>query len=305
MNGGMGGFVNIYRHIPDLATLEREYSPSSCVSDLSALLSSYGTRSAHARAQFPHLRTLCYGADAAETIDFFPVHDCPDAPLLVFIHGGYWQELSKNDASFPAVDCHRNGIAYAAVNYGLAPSATLPQMIERCRLAVAALYESAGQLGFDRSSIYLSGSSAGAHLAAMTMLADWRASDVDPAAIRGAILLSGVFELEPLVSTYVNTPLRLTTATARLLSPLLQLENSSVPLPPVLVAYGEHETSEFKRQSTQFASALTGRTADVQLLQVAGRNHFDVTFDMVDERTTLGKTTLSFIARSRKPGGTS
>lgn len=289
--------ANLYRHIPDLATLEREYSPSSCVADLHSLLTRYGEASESARAQFPNLITLDYGEEAAERIDFFPA-GAGRAPLLVFIHGGYWQELSNRDASFPAVDCRRHGIAYAAINYGLAPATTLPQMIERCRKAVAMLYARARQLGFDRSAIYLSGSSAGAHLAAMTMLAPWRSYGVDAAAIRGAILLSGVFELEPLVPTYVNRPLGLTIDSARRNSPLLQLEGTGAPLPPVLLAYGEHETSEFKRQSAQFATALRQRAVSVELMEIMGRNHFDITFDLADERTVLGRATLSRIGRS-------
>lgn len=289
--------MTIHRHISDLATLEREYSPSSCVADLKPLLAQYSERSESARARFPEFATLAYGEDAAEHIDFFPADDT-NVPLLIFVHGGYWQELSKREASFPAIDCRRNGIAYAAINYGLAPATTMAQMIERCRKAVTALYAHSRQLGFDRRSIYLSGSSAGAHLAAMTTLAPWDSLGIDPTALRGAILLSGIFELEPLVPTYINEPLGLTIDSARLHSPLLQLERADTPLPPMLVAYGEHETSEFKRQSVQFAAALQRRSTSVESMQVEGRNHFDITFDLADERTVLGRATLSLIART-------
>jgi len=287
----------IYRHIRDLATLEREYSPSSCVANLGSLLTRYREDSESARAQFPDFITLSYGEDAAECIDFFPA-DRSTAPLLIFIHGGYWQELSKRDASFPAVDCRRNGLAYAAINYGLAPAATLPQMIERCRKAVVMLLMHAQQLGFDPSAVYLSGSSAGAHLAATTMLAPWNIYGVDARAIRGVILLSGVFELEPLVPTYVNRAMGLTIDSARANSPLLQLDHSDAQLPSVLLAYGEHETSEFKRQSMQFAGALRRRAVSVETMEIAGRNHFDITFDLVDERTVLGRAALSRIVRN-------
>lgn len=289
--------MNLYRHIPDLATLEREYSPSSCVADLKPLLAQYSERSELARSQLPDLVTLAYGEDEVESIDYFPAAD-RRAPLLIFIHGGYWQELSKREASFPALDCRRNGIAYAAINYGLAPKSTLAQMVERCRRAVASLYARAAELGFDRRAIHLAGSSAGAHLAAMTCLAPWAALGVDPAAIRGAILLSGVFDLEPLVPTYINAPLGLSVASARLHSPLLELTRTDAPLPGTLIAYGEHETLEFKRQSVQFATALQARAAEVAVLEIAGRNHFDIAFDLVDEATVLGQATLSRIART-------
>jgi arylformamidase len=281
----------------DLATLEREYSPSSCVTDLKALLDQYHERSEAARAQCPGFTTLAYGDDPAERIDFFPAEE-PSAPLLIFIHGGYWQELSKREASFPAVDCRRNGLAYAAINYGLAPAATMGQMIERCRMAVAALYANAQQLGFNARAIYISGSSAGAHLAAMTALASWNRYGVDPAALRGAILLSGIYELEPLVRTYINKPLGLTVESARRYSPISRLDRAGAALPPMLVTYGEHETSEFKRQSAQFVTALRRHSIDAELMEIDGRNHFDIAFDLVDERTVLGRAALALIART-------
>lgn len=295
--------MNIYRDIPDVAELEREYSPSSCVDNLTELIQAYAERSADVREASPAMRTLRYGAHEDEVLDFFPVGSSHPAPLLAFIHGGYWQQLGKDDASFPAHDCRRNGIAYAAINYGLAPAATIAQMIERCRTALQYLYRQAGSLGVDRDSIVISGSSAGGHLAAMTLLTDWATRGLPGNPLRGAVFLSGVFDLEPLVHTYVNEPLGLDLAAAAQVSPLLRLADSSAPLPPVLLAYGENETAEFKRQSSQFAESLRRRAAAVELLCIAGRNHFDVVFDLADERTVLGRATLQFLGlHFRKEG---
>lgn len=284
--------MNIYRHIPDLATLEREYSPSSCIDDIQPFLAAYAQRSLLARQSQP-MQTLHYGDAAEECLDYFPAA-IDDAPLLVFIHGGYWQQLSRSDASFPATQCHRHDIAYAALNYGLAPAATLPQMIERCRLAMRWLHEHGRRLGFDPDRIVVSGSSAGAHLAAMTMLSPNGAVP----GLRGAVLLSGVYDLEPLLPTYINEPLQLNATTASNCSPMQALATTDHALPPALVAYGDNETSEFKRQSHEFAAALRERSSSVQELCVAGRNHFDIVFDLADEDSILGQQTLALIAAS-------
>lgn len=283
--------MNIYRHIPDLASLEREYSPSSCIDDIQPFLDAYAQRSTQAR-QDSQPQTLQYGDAVEECLDYFPAtHE--NAALLVFIHGGYWQQLSKADASFAASDCRRHGIAYAAINYGLAPQATLPQMIERCRRALAWLHEHGRQLGFDPQRIFVSGSSAGAHLAAMTLLPTQTPS---PPWLKGAVLLSGIYDLQPLIPTYVNEPLHLDATTATQCSPVHALASTSSALPPVLIAYGNNETSEFKRQSTEFADALHSRARSVEQLCIAGRNHFDIVFDLADETTALGSAVLALIA---------
>jgi arylformamidase len=285
----------MYRDFEDVQTLEREYSPSSCIANLPELLQAYAGRSAQARKANPGMQTLYYGTQSVEAIDYFPAGGRHKPPLLIFIHGGYWQELSKEDASFPATDCTRNGVAYAAVNYGVAPQATMAQMVARCRAAIGALYGRSESLGFDPTRIYVSGSSAGAHLAAMSLLTNWALRGLPPDIIKGAVLLSGIYDLEPIVQTYVNAPLHLDSASARMLSPLFELQGTVTSPPPTLLAYGQIETAEFKRQSVEFSDALASRGGHTQLLNIEGRNHFDIPFDLADERTELGRAVLALI----------
>jgi len=296
-----------YRDLTSKQLLEREYSPSSLVDDIGHYLRQYATRSAKTREQLRATLGLRYGGAAEEVLDLF----LPSAgargdggtPLCVFIHGGYWQGLSKDDSSFPAEQFGREGIAFAALNYGLAPGSSLPLMVSRCRRAIAFLYDGAERLGFDRHSIVVSGSSAGAHLAAMAMLTDWRAECGSPATVvKGAILLSGIFDLRPIRLTYVNEPLQLDVASALLYSPLLLADFIAGPIPPTLIAYGETETGEFKRQSREFADALARRGAEVTSLCLAGRNHFDALFDLADPRTEFGRAVLRQFAALRATG---
>ncbi|MEV4560602.1 alpha/beta hydrolase [Kitasatospora sp. NPDC049285] len=272
----------VYRGF-DQRELDREYSPSSRVDDFGAELAAYARGSERAYAELAGRRELRYGTAEPELIDFFPAG--PGAPLHVFVHGGYWQELGKEDSVFPAPDFVRRGIAYAAVGYGLAPRWSLEEIVGQVVAAVRWLVEHAGELGVDASRIVLSGSSAGAHLAAWALL-DERLRG----RIAGAALLSGVYDLEPIALTYVNDPLGLDAERARALSPL---HAELAGLPPLVVALGEFETGEFGRQQGEFAAAARAAGVPVRQLLVGGRNHFDVVFDLGRTDTALGAAVAS------------
>ncbi|WP_371498108.1 alpha/beta hydrolase [Kitasatospora sp. NBC_00374] len=270
----------VYRQF-DRAQLDVEYSPSSRVADLAAELAAYTDGSAAAHAARTVRRDLRYGAQPPELLDFFPAA-APGAPLHVFVHGGYWQELDKADSAFAAPDFLDRGTAFAAVGYGLAPAWPLDEIVAQVRRAVRWLFAHAAQLGVDPGRVYLSGSSAGAHLAAMALL--------DPEAgtahrIAGAALLSGVYDLEPIALSYVNDALGLDAGAARRNSPLhLPLAG----LPPLVIARGEYETTEFARQQDEFAAAARAAGVPVQTLVAAGRNHFDLPLDLGRPESELG-----------------
>ena len=272
-----------WRSLSDTAR-EREYSPSSCVAgDLQPFLAEYAEGSATSRSwcrqQGFELQTLRYGALDSQSVDVVIPGGDP-APLVVFIHGGYWQELSKLDSFGPAQGLLSRGVAYAAVDYTLAPSATLEEIITECRQAMAMIREAADDLGIDTQRIVVAGSSAGAHLTAMVSLdptISWR-----PAAM---VLLSGIYELEPLVGTPINNALDLDLEAAHRSSPA----RLSITSPPsALVAWGADETDQFKRQSQLFAQSLQAAGAQTIEHEVAGRNHFDILTDLGREASELG-----------------
>jgi arylformamidase len=275
-----------------LEKLEREYSPSSCVPSITPFLEAYVSRSQAAAKELSNRANLQWGQGADELFDFFPAAS-PTAPLLVFFHGGYWQEHSKDDVLFVAADCVRNGIGYVSVNYTLAPHITVAGIVDQCRRAVRAIHAQSKELGFDSRRLFVAGSSAGAHLASMMLLDDWQnRSEKKPGIIAGAILLSGVYDLAPLVPTYINQALSLDEQKAKQVSPLYQLLGPPVP---VIVAWGENEPSEFKRQSQTFASRLQSAKFPVTALEVPVANHFDIVFEVADPATTLGRLALSMI----------
>lgn len=289
-----------------LAERERAYAPSSCIGgDYAPFVRQYATRSADALRAHPARRNLAYGALASNTLDLFlppasvsPASSGSTLPaLLVFIHGGYWQELSKNESLFAATDCIAGGAAFAALDYTLAPQATVEQMALECRAALRWLHAHADALGFDARHIVVAGSSAGAHLAAMCCLRGWPGDvDLPPGLPAAAVLVSGVYELAPLLGTSINDALSLTCASAAQVSPL---RFSLAGFPPALVCWGEIETEVFKRQSRAFARAVAaGARTPTPASEIPGRNHFDVVLDLACRGTELGDATAGLLRRA-------
>lgn len=257
-----------------LAALERQYSPSTRAADAQGALCAYADRSRAAMATLDHC-VVPYGPHPDEWSIVFPVG--PRAPLHVFVHGGYWQELTAAESLHMAPGFVERGIAFAAVNYTLAPQASLDDIVDQCRRAVASLtVEASADPGYDADDVQLSGHSAGAQLVAMVVGGD------NTPGVRSAVLLSGVFDLEPLLTTSINIALGLDADAARRNSPLFIAPPAGVQ---VLVAVGEDDTEEFHRQSQAMAAQWTpGRPP----LVVGGRDHFDVVFDVADPSAELG-----------------
>lgn len=274
---------------------EREYSPSSCVGgNIESFLTEYSDQSEASRrrcASAGHtVQTHHYGSLPSQSIDLV-VPAGPQTPVMVFFHGGYWQQLSKRESFSPAADFVSRGVAFAAVDYTLAPAATLDQIVAECRSAAEMIHAEAANLNIDADRIILAGSSAGAHLAAMVALdpgITWR-----PA---GLVLLSGIYDLEPLIGTTINDALHLDREAA--------LRNSPALLPishPIrsVVAWGDNETDQFKRQSRLFAQQLGSAGALPAKIEAAGRNHFNLLSDLGCIETELGFAVTKLIESTR------
>lgn len=266
----------------DPATIDLQYSPSSRVASFPALLDGYARRSTEQRELVGHQRVQ-YGPHSDEWMWYAPAEH-PDAPLQVFLHGGYWRRLSADDGTLWSSQFRALGAASASVNYSLCPSQPLRELVRQTRAALRFLVDRAGDLGHDPARVHVSGHSAGAQLAAMCLL------EPDHG-IAGATMLSGIYDLTPLLHTNVNVEVRLDEAEARALSPLAHVPSSPIPM---VVAVGEHDTEEYRRQALQWASSwaeVPGNQPPV-MIQVIDRHHFDAIDGLADPSTALGSAVL-------------
>jgi len=276
------------------AALDRAYDARATVPDIEPFLRAYAERSARARLTLPCTTGVAYGDHEDETLDVFPGTGGSPGPVFVYLHGGYWRLLSKDDSSFMAPGLTAGGMTVVAVNYSLAPAVTLDRIVDQCRRAIAWVGRNAGSHHGDPGRIILAGSSAGGHLAAMALSEGWHARyGVDPDAIRGAVLLSGLFDLTPLVHTHINAWMRMTPEDARRNSPQMHLPAQG---PDIIVSHGGNETDEFKRQSARFLAAWQARGLSGQYVAMPHANHFDLPLTLDDPQSALNQA-LAGLAR--------
>lgn len=279
------------------AERERAYSPSRMIGgDWSPYRRQYAERSAEARAAAGALGArwvrLETGPRPTQAVWLcLPGQAGPDSPvpLLLFVHGGYWQDLGAEDSLFAAPELVARGIAFAALDYTLAPALPLSGIVAECRRSWEELVRQAPKLGIDPDCIVISGSSAGAHLASMIAL-DPGIGCAPPCA---AVLVSGVYRIEPLLGTGIAAPLGLDPELARLCSPWHQPLNRH---PPATICWGAVETPAFRAQGEGFARRLALARVPVHCFEVPQRNHFDVVLELATAGTALGDATLARLA---------
>ncbi|XP_074081146.1 kynurenine formamidase isoform X2 [Macrotis lagotis] len=263
-----------------LNDLEKQYSPSKWSHRLNAeeVIKTHvrvGTEvTKEAQASKQNLLDVAYGEGLDEKLDiYFPSQISKELPFFLFIHGGYWQEGSKDYSAFMVPPLTAAGIAVALVAYVLAPKGNLDQMLSQIRRSVLFIQK---QYPFNRG-IYLCGHSAGAHLASMVLLTDWVEHEVIPN-IKGSFLVSGIYDLEPILHTYVNDALQMTLEDARRKSPMFcQKEaQTSTSTCALILAVGQQDSPEFLQQSLDYFQVLRLHGYRASFIEISNVDHFDI-----------------------------
>ncbi|RZJ44201.1 MAG: alpha/beta hydrolase [Brevundimonas sp.] len=247
--------------------LEAEYNNRARVPDHMQAMGQWKAAAEAARAAHPP-EVIAYGPGPREVMDLFSAE--PDAPIVVFLHGGYWQALDKDWFSGLAPALLHHGVSLAVPSYDLAPTVRLGTILKQVRAAVDLIR---ARNGGERPVVF--GHSAGGHMAAC-MLSEARAS--------AAVAISGVFDLRPLIPTSLNTALDLDENEAAALSPLFwPVPNGSTPGGTVLdCLVGGDESPEFLRQSKMMADHWANNGVETRYDELPGLNHFTVLGPLLD-----------------------
>ncbi len=256
---------------PGYGWLEKQYATVTAVPDFPAIDARWASAMTAALAAHPP-RVLPYGEGERRAIDLYLPPDVAYPPVLVFIHGGYWQRRHRRDVAWIATPWLARGVAVAMPGYPLCPEVSLAALIEDVRTAVATLWREAPALGLSRRWL-VGGHSAGGHLAATLAATDWSARSLPDLRFAGALPTSGVFELPPLLATSLNVALQLDLAEATRLSALHLAPPKGLR---VIAAVGGAESAEFLRQTHGLARRWSQQGAAVAALELPGRNHFTV-----------------------------
>ncbi len=236
---------------------------------------------------------LAYGEGEREKLDFFSGGDS-NGPVIIYIHGGYWQRGDKNMYSFVSKAFVENGVSVVILNYNLTPSVRISQMPTQIRKAIAWCWHNAENLGFSREKIFLMGHSAGGHLTAMMMATDWPQVDTAlPADLLCAgIPISGLFELEPLLHTSLNEVPQMDTQEAISMSPLFIPPATDAPQ---LVVVGGAETPEFFRQSDSYIYKFQTTNRQMERYDVPDADHFDVVEHLAENDSVFFQKSMDLI----------
>lgn len=285
--------------LKDAAWHDRMYNNRALVPDFADHFDFWRQGSERAREQRPCVLDVAYGDGPNETLDIFP-SSRPNAPVVVFIHGGYWRSLDKADHSFVAPPLLDMGACVVVVNYALCPGTeqqpiTIPDIALQCARSLAWVWRHIGAHGGNRSDISVIGHSAGGHLAAMMLACRWKAlgADLPTDLVRKALSISGLFDLEPVRKTpFVQGDLRLTPAQVRRASPALW----AAPKRRVLyTVVGGDESPEFLRHNELIRKAWGARTVPV-CEALPGLNHFSVVSALTDPAHRLNQLARQLIA---------
>ncbi len=279
----------LYRSFRTQAEIDAQYDVESSVPDFGRYVEFFLSNSARVRAALRPRLDVPFGPTTAETLDIYPAARA-DAPIHMFIHGGYWHSLSSREFSFVAEGLVAAGVTVAINNYALCPEVTITEIVRQNRAALAWLYRNAATFGGNRSRLYVSGHSAGGHLTAMLLATDWeRDFGLPPDLVKGGTAISGLFDLEPFVHSWLQPKLRLTPEEIDRMSPIRHIPDRASPL---IVTFGGDESSEFRRQSESFLAAWTGKGLDGRYLDLPGRNHFTVLEDYINPDSPLCRSIL-------------
>jgi arylformamidase len=263
--------------------MEFHFNPRVTVPDYPRWAAQRREASLRARRRLKSRLNVPYGNSPRQVLDIFPT-DKAGAPTLVHIHGGYWRGGSKEDNCHFAELFVQAGATVVLVEYDLCPSVTVTEIVRQTRSAIAWVYRNISDYGGDPAKLYISGLSAGGHLVAMALAHDWEREGLPRHLIKGAVAISGVYDLDAVLHIDVNEEIRLTPESARENSPFL---NPPLPRTPLIVVVGEAEPRGWKQQSEDFFRLCKERGLKCEYLEIPNAHHYALSSLLADPASPL------------------
>ena len=276
----------------DQAALDVQYNSRDTVADFASYIAYYTELTSAAKVSLPCAQNLPYGDGDAERLDIYPAAKT-DAPVLVFLHGGDWRSLSKEDSGFGAPAFVAAGACFVVPGFTLLPATRVEAMGAQLGRMLAWVWRNIATYGGDPSRIFIAGHSSGANLVGQLLTTEWASfADLPADIVKGAVVISGLGDLEPVRLSFRNEHLALDRAAVIAASLLHRQPTARCPL---LVAVGAGETDDYKRQTREVAAYWQSHGNRAELFELAGRHHFDSVLEWADPHSALFRATLAMI----------
>jgi len=264
--------------------LDRNFDQRGWVSNAEAVIARYVSRSEATRRRLRGRLDMAYGPSPEERLDLFLAETSKAAPVLVFVHGGRWTTFTKDEHSFVADPFVPAGAHVAVLNFAKLPAVTMPQLVAQVRRGVEWVWRNAVSFGGDPRRLHIAGHSSGAHLAGMALATDWPSRGLPEAPLKGAALVSGPYDMIPVMHSARASYVKLSLEEIEAHSPLRLVDRFRCP---VIVAWAEGDTDEFRRQSGELASAARSAGCLHASITVGGLNHFEIMEGLGDRESPV------------------
>lgn len=286
--------MRLYRQFASQEEIDAQYDIVRSVDDPARYRERIRRLSERARRDLDAQLDVRFGPTLPEHLDVFRAGS--GAPVVVFIHGGYWRSGTSKDFSLAALGPIARGVSVVVTNYALCPEVTIEEITRQSRAALAWVWEHAADFGADRERIYVVGHSAGGQQVAMLLSTDWEGGyGLPPDIIKGGLAISGVYDLRPLRYSFLQPALQLSLDMATRQSPLLAPPSDA---PELVVSVGSEEPNEFLRQSRDFVAAWSAAGLPVRYDEQAGKNHWTVLEALSDSDSDLCQQLVALVGAS-------
>jgi arylformamidase len=281
----------------DQQELDDAYNQIKYAPNQPQIVARFASASALARGVLGEPKRYAYGEKPVEGFDLFSA-DARSAPVCVLVHGGAWRQGEAKNYAFPAEPFVRAGAHFAVLDFDsvLDTGGDLMPIADQVRRAIAWIFTNAWSLGADPGRIYVFGHSSGAHLASVALTTDWaRQFGLPPDPIRGGLVCSGMYDLEPVRRSARSEYIRFTDAMVGELSAQRHVDRLTCP---IVVAHGTLETPEFQRHARDFVATVKAAGKPVEHIVGTGYNHFELVETLANPYGVLGRAALSLMQRS-------